>query len=133
MIIFLLIIGLFVVVSDLLYFLLLGQWYFTYYDQNEVLQIWLLKVKSIEFKDVKHIYLIDNIIFLSKFEVKNVNEEKKINQARAKQIKKVLRKGVCIIFNQQEPELVETIKKHCSSAKVHKINIKVPFLKRVFA
>lgn len=132
-IISLVIISLFVILSDVVYFLFLGQWYFTYFDENEVLQIWMLKVKSIEYKDVKHIYLIDNIIFLSKYELENIDEAKKIKHGQTKRIKRSLRKGVCIIVNQVEPCLVEIIKKQCSSAKVHKINIKDPFLKRVFA
>lgn len=83
--------------SNLMYFLLLDQWYFTYYDEKNVTQKWFKKTKSIEFTQVKYMYFVDNLVVLSE-KTFNMPTEK-INMQARRRIKRILKNEICIVIN----------------------------------
>jgi len=110
-----------VITFNFVYFFLLDQWYFTYYDEEYILQKWLYKIKKIKLNEVKYIYFIDNLVVLSE-NAFNIST-KQIKTKEKMQIKKTLKSEVCIVINVYDKLFPQILLKKCSKAV--KIDLKV--------
>lgn len=103
-----------IIAGDLMYVLLFDQWYFTYYDDNHVLQKWIAKKKVINFNEVKFLYFIDNLVILSKSVLDKSFEKFNIKEKR--QIKRILKHEVCILINPYDNLFAKMIIEKCNHA-----------------
>ena len=106
---------------NFMYFFLIDQWYFTYYNDKLVIQKWFKKRKTIEFEEVKYLYFVNGLVVLSKKSF-NINVDN-INMKAKRQIRRTLKNEICIIINPYDQLFPKILLAKCEEAK--KIDFKV--------
>jgi len=121
----------FVIASiDFVYFYLLDQWYFTYYNDEFIIQKWLMKRKKIKFNEVKYLYFIDNIVILSEhaFNIDRAN----INMKAKRRIKKMLKNEICIVIEVYDKIFPKMLLEKCNNAIKIDFKVKLKVYREMF-
>lgn len=115
---------------DFVYFYSLDQWYFTYYNDEFIMQKWLMKRKKINFSEVKYLYFVDNLVILSKhaFNIDMAN----INIKAKRKIKKILKNEICIVIEAYDKIFPKILLEKCISAVKIDFKVKVKLYREMF-
>jgi hypothetical protein len=119
-----------VITINFVYFYLLDQWYFTYYNEEYILQKWLNKAKKIKFEEIKYIYFIDNLVFLSEYEF-NLSVIQ-FNMKVKRQMKKTLKNEICIVINVYDKIFPKMLLTKCNKASKIDLNVKEKIYREMF-
>jgi hypothetical protein len=109
------------ILNNFTYLLLIDQWYFTYYNNEVVLQKWFNKSKRIDFEEVKYLYFVGNLVILSKNRFNIIADT--INMKVRRQIRRTLKNEICIVINPYDQVFPKILLANCENAK--KIEFKV--------
>lgn len=89
--------ALIIVMTNIVFIYLQDLWYFTYYDEKQIVQKWFKKRKKIDFDKIQYMYFIDNLVILSEKQY-NVPTQN-INITTKRRIKRMVKNEVCIVVN----------------------------------
>lgn len=119
-----------IIMINYVYFYLVDQWYFTYYDENKIMQKWFKKRKQINFDEVKYMYFVSNLVILS-----NKSFDLVINRINSKARRKIVRKlknEICIIINVYDKVFPKILLTKCVNATKIDLEVKVKIYREMF-
>ncbi len=119
-----------IVMTNVAYFYLLDQWYFTYYDEQYITQKWLKKRKRIKFDEVNFMYFVGSLVILSE---KNFSiPTQKINMKARRQIRRRLKNEICIVINVYDKLFPKVLLSKCANAVKIDFGVKEKIYREMF-
>lgn len=116
--------------TNLVYFYLLHQWYITYYDDKQIKQKWFKKIKVIEFKKIKYLYFIDDLIIVTE---KKYVIPRDIKKNRVKmRLKREMKNELNITISPDDKYFASTLILKATEAEKININVKTRLYKEMF-
>ena len=122
--------ALIVIMTNLVYFYLLDQWYFTYYDEQHIVQKWFKKRKRIDFDKVKYMYFVDNLVILAEKQF-NIPTQK-INIKTKRIIKRTLKNEMCIAISVYDRLFPKILLGKCINAVKIDLGVKEKIYREMF-
>jgi hypothetical protein len=118
------------IMINYVYFFLVDQWYFTYYDENIIIQKWFNKRKQIDFEEVKYMYFVSSLVILSSksFDIA-IN---RINLKAKRKIVRQLKNEICIIINVYDKVFPKILLTKCVNATKIDLQVKEKVYREMF-
>jgi len=119
-----------IIMINYVYFFLVDQWYFTYYDENKVMQKWFIKRKQINFDEVKYMYFVSSLVILSNKSFDIVTN--RINLKARRKIIRKLKNEICIIINVYDKVFPKILLTKCVNATKIDFEVKEKIYREMF-